>query len=133
MTCECAKLHARIAELEEEVSHLKRELGQQTNEREVARITAHFKRTTSAARPSAARLVAFLYGANGRPVHWTALLETMPARDRTREPLDRLDNNVRIWVSNARKYLGKDSIATVQGIGYRLTETGLERVASILK
>lgn len=130
MTCpHCAD---RIAELEDEIRCLKRELALSTDEREVAIISEHFRSVNGEGRPAVARMISYLYGTRGRPVHWLALLEAVPPRYERTESLDRADNLVRVWISCARKYLGRDAITTVHGVGYRLSPSGLETVSAIL-
>ena len=83
--------------------------------------------------PGIARLISCLYGAKGRAVGMATLLHAVPPRDASADPLDRADNNIRVWVWRARGALGVDAIATAHGLGYSLTPVGLEKVAAVLK
>ena len=133
MTCpHCAALRERIADLEADIEEMRRDAGMSASEADVGKLTSYHRDSVGYMRPTTARVVAYLYSAKGRPIHYLALLEGIPAKDKARDPLDRTDNIVRIWISRARKCLGKDAIATVHGIGYRLTTEGAARVAAIL-
>lgn len=114
---------ARCAELEEEVAYLRSELGVQQE----ASLTDILKVRFGLVRGWAAVLAA-LYRAKGRCVMHAQLEEAIP------NPNDRDRDNriVTVYVALLRGVLGKDAIATVWGSGYRLTESGLERVESVL-
>lgn len=113
---------------------MKRELGQAADEGQVARLSSGMRMRGAGGKyhPAAARLVMLLYGAKGRPVHWIKLLDAVAPRDLKADSLDRGDNNVRVWISDARKRLGRGAIETVNGIGYILTEEGRASVEEIL-
>lgn len=128
----CPACYQKIEDLEEENRHLRRQLCLSTDERDVALLTEAFQRKFTEARPAVARVVSYLHAAKGRPVHWLALLDVIPARYIRSGAVDRQDNLVRVWICCARKYLGKDAIKTVHGIGYRITDIGAARVAEIL-
>lgn len=114
---------ARCAELEEEVAYLRSELGVQQDASLVDILKVRFGLVRGWA-----ALLAALYRAKGRCVMRAQLEEAIPnPNDR-----DRDDRIVSVYIALLRGALGKDAIATVWGSGYRLTESGLERVEAVL-
>lgn len=139
MSCpHCADLlkayDRRCAELEEEVEFLRRELGLAADKLAVERISEAMRNRAGASRPAAARTVAALYAAKGRPLSRFDILERVPpTKEPHADPLDRGANIASVWISCARKGLGPGVIATVHGSGYRLTPEGMARVAAIVE
>lgn len=132
MTCNCCKLQARIDELEDEVRFLQRELGQATSEDVVNRLSEHMRDTDGCHRRGAARVVALLWEAKSKYVDRYTLLQAIPPKDVTADPLERSINIISVWISFARKSLGVGSIHTIMGKGYALTPEGRSKVSAIL-
>lgn len=128
----CPHCDARIADLEDEVRFLRRELGQMTDDATVTKISDAMRLRSGVGRPGAARVLALLWQAQGRPVSRYTLLEGTPPQDVTADPLDRMSNIVAIWVGMIRQCFGKDAVGTQYGKGYYLTPVGLARVSEIL-
>lgn len=129
----CPHCSDRIAELEDEVRHLQRELGQAVQEGVVDRISHAMRHKTGMFRPGAARVVALLWSTKGRSMSRYAILEACPpVKEPHADPLDRGANLVAVWVTFARKCLGPAAIETIYGKGYRLTPEGMAAVDAIL-
>lgn len=116
--------HDRIAELEERVAFLEGELrlGEKTER------AANLCRALRCTKGEAHLLLA-LYD-SGRTLHSNTLSDAIPRRWD-----DGPENNVvQVMVSRLRRNpnLGHDVIETVWGLGYRLTDSGRQRVAPIV-
>lgn len=125
MCRECDALRERIADLEYEVSELRRDLGLLASSDDVERL-----RMALRINPGVAHVISALYNAKGRTVSQWSLLEVMPT---SRDPMDRDVKIVQVRMVRARKALGADSFVTMHGTGYRMTDEGREKVAAILK
>jgi len=121
----------RCEELEERVAWLESELGLQRAADVFAKIRAAMPAVVHGnLRGRATGLVTALYKAEGRTMTSYQIMEALPALS----GIDERDPGiVKVWVCAARKTLGRDSIETVWGRGYRMTPAGLARVKAILE
>jgi DNA-binding winged helix-turn-helix (wHTH) protein len=114
MTCSCA----------EEIQYLREELGLVVRETTVADLMTRYGLTRLQGRS-----LAVLWQAKGRLVTVSYMLACTPRLDE--ESLDP-DNLVKQIVSHIRRKMGRDTIATIRGLGYRLTTEGQQRVLAAL-
>lgn len=121
----------RCEELQERVAYLESELGIQDTADIQDRLMRALRRPDAkwTKANGAARLIARLYAAKGKPVTTLQLLEATPAKAIYDE---RNAEIVKVWICFGRKTLGKDAIVTVWGFGYRLSDTGMAQVTAIL-
>lgn len=123
--------------LRDEVAYLKSELGLQQDADVLARLSKAMRARNDGLRwtwqkaTGSARIVARLYAVNGRPLSRAQLMDAAPAKTPVSD--DRWDNIIDVWVCFARKALGKDAIDTVHGLGYKLSDVGMVRVAEIVE
>lgn len=108
--------------LQEEVAYLRSELGLRVDLDHQARL-----RQALSLRPQTARLILILHAARGRTVPRAQLEEALPGAE------DRGSNYLSVYVSFARKALGRDSIETVWGQGFRLSPATLAQLSLLLK
>lgn len=82
------------------------------------------------ANPQPLKLALVMYDRNGRIVGPYELDEVLPPRvhDIERDGF----THMKVMVNRLRKRIGYDSIETVAGLGYRMTESGRAHVAGIL-
>jgi DNA-binding response OmpR family regulator len=125
----------RCEELEERVAWLESELGMQRDAQQFQKLhdamAAAFgsKRNRKEMRcGQPVELLLALYRAKGSVVSVYQLLERIPSPN----DKDRDAKIVSVWVYFARALLGKDIIDNVWGRGYRLSDTGMQRVKEIL-
>lgn len=119
----------RCPELEERIAWLESELGVQ----QAADMHQRLRRGLGHSAPranGATRLISVLYAAHGRPLSYCQLLEGIPPQAGGDDERD--SKIVAVWVSHARKALGRGLIETCWGYGYRLSDDGMARVAAIL-
>lgn len=122
----------RCAELEEEISYLKSELGLQNSydaERKIRdAVFARMKEIPgSRGATGVARLLSVLYAARGKPVVVWQVLERMGSHSSECGKL------VAVQVCHARKVFGKDVIGNIWARGYYLTPTGMETVRALME
>lgn len=123
----------RCADLEERVAWLESELGLQSRADRLGRLRDALhkaKGSTRCGSGGATRLLLALYAAKGKPVSRFGLMEASPPANGEEDERD--TKILDVWVCHARKLVGRDGIRNVYGFGFRLTETGMARVASIL-
>lgn len=128
MSCSCAALE----EARERIAWLESELGMRGRAEVADRLRRALHQPGQQRHAfGAAKMLAALYTAQGRPLSLYQLMEASPPASGAIED-DRDPKLVVVWISSARKGLGFDAIATVWGHGYRLTPEGIARVAEIL-
>lgn len=110
----------RITDLEERVAYLEGELGLSINATRLGRLMAFGMQC------SQAHIALALYQANGRVLSADQLDDALPTGER--EPR----NFVKVAINRVRGAIGADCIETVNGLGYRATDVGRERLAAIL-
>lgn len=103
----------RIADLEERVAYLERELGLSRDLTRVGSLVA------KGWRGNPARIALALAYANGRILSDAQLADALPDRDRADD-----SNNIKAHMWWVRKMMGYDAVETVRGIGYRMTPKG---------
>lgn len=121
---------SRCDDLEEQVAWLRSELGLQRDLATENRLCETIPRGAHAGRPQLARFVMALYAAKGRPVTRFQLLEACPPT--TADEDSRSEKILDVWVWRARGWLGRDAVLTLHGKGYRLSESGMAKVAALL-
>ena len=108
-------LHARIEGLEEEIRAYRRDAGLEADQQLVPALQDVFRLSTRQA-----LVLSLLLNARGRVVSRSLMMDAIyEGRDEAEAKI--LD----VWITKIRKQLGKASIATVWGSGYRLTDAGL--------
>lgn len=115
----------RIETLEAEVAYWKAEAQRNVEVDTVTRLRDAFGLT-----PAEAWLVGMLYAANGRVVRRERLCEDVPGgswEDRAEG-----SNIVEVFVSKARRKIGRDSIETVRYHGYRIAPAMAARIDAVL-
>ena len=118
----------RCAELEETIIQLKAAMKDNPQEDLVLALRQRLsKRMLRTGRPQVARFVAILYLRRGKYVGSNRLLDLIPGRNEDRNP-----EIVRVWAFAARGALPEGSIQTTQGVGYRLTDTGIAFLDNLL-
>ena len=134
MTCAaCAEREVRLQIAEERVRQLEDELGAQNASVFLTRLLeSPAFLTIKGGRPQACQVIAALYGAKGKVVSHQRLFQVVPPRDLGADD-DRGPNFMSVLVHRARKALGLDAIQNVHGVGYRLTDVGMARVAAIIE
>ncbi len=115
-------LEQRIAELEEEVSLLRRRLALEADEDAVFRIAARWSLTGTEA-----ALVAILYHAAPRALSKGAICDVLPSR-KGRED----DEVADVFVCKIRKKVGKGCIETVRGFGFRISAEFREAIRPLV-
>jgi DNA-binding response OmpR family regulator len=116
--CEnCRVLEAKIAELETFLAP--------PDEEDVLAIRAAF-----GCERNAAALIFRLYEADGGMVTKRVLARGRPGIAKEKGPND-VDNSA-VYVCRARRFMGKNSIYTVHGVGYGLTPEGISLVSQKL-
>lgn len=132
MTCAACRIRdERLAIAEERILQLEAELGAQAASLLLARLLELPAFVQASGRPQVCKLVAALYGARGRVVSLQRLFAVIPSQAGPGDD-ERHSNFMSVLVHRARKALGADAIQNVHGVGYRLTDRGLDRVAAIL-
>lgn len=116
---------ARCEDLQEQVAFLKSELGIREDAEGLDRL-----RKPIGVAPGVAALILRLYDGGGKLVTYDQLHEAIPAVLTNQE--DRNFRIVQVYCTRARQALGRDAIATVWGIGYRLTDVGRATVAGLV-
>jgi DNA-binding response OmpR family regulator len=114
----------RIAELQEEVAYLKAELGLVEDREKVDRLRAAYGLS-----PGSARLLLALYAAKGALRTTYQLLDAIPPVSGS----DRDVSLVSVWVCHLRRAMGRDVVKNSFGLGYRVTETGMEQVRAVIE
>ena len=117
-------------ELEEQVAYLKSELGLVAESDALHTLRLAMRVPGSVGRRGPAMVVMALYKAHGRTLSKHQIMEAVPPRsggDDNREP-----KIIDVWVSRARKSLGRDAIENVWGQGARLSPQGMALVAGLL-
>ena len=112
----------RIAELEYENAWLKAELGLVA---ERATVVAQDLKLT----PQQARLALLLFAAYPRPLNRDVLDARLP---NVWHGEDRCAEAIRVLVWQTRQRTGKHFIVTCGHLGYRLSESGRQRIAGVL-
>jgi DNA-binding response OmpR family regulator len=124
----------RCDELRERVAWLESELGLQRDQTDVEalrRVILRFRyRSGGIGSAHCARMLLALYRAGGRAMSRYQLMEAAPPSGGGED--DRNANLVGVMMCLARRALGYGAIENVWGSGYRLTPTGIARVAEIL-
>ena len=120
----------RCEELQESVAWLESELGIQRSADRVERIKSALFPYRRSGRGQAAYLLEALYAAKGKVMTKLQILEALPSPSRNEERGLKL---VDVVVCIARASLGKGAIQTVWGLGYRMTDAGLEAIRAILE
>lgn len=111
----------RIAELEDEVSHLKRQLGLVADNAMVTKVMRRWRLTGSEA-----QLLVALHDAKGRACSKDHLLDALYGQGEGPE-IKIID----VFVCKLRKKIGAEKISTVWGRGYMLSAAGCEALDAI--
>lgn len=130
MCARCDELLDQNEALAAEVAYLRSELGLRLDADHEHRLKAAFPKG-QVARGLCARMVLALYQAEGRTVTALQLLDAAPPRNPASDD-ERQHQLVTTVACHVRKALGPDAIENVWGVGYRLTETGIAKVRTIL-
>ena len=108
--------------LAEEVAYLKGELGLQYDEAELQRLQGAF-----GLQRGPAQFLRVLRNAQGRVVPHLQVLEALPGSE------DRSPTLLSVYAWRLRGALGRATVEAVRGVGYRLRQAGLDRVAQALE
>lgn len=112
-------------DLRDEIANLRQDLGLATVLDECSRL-----KTRYGLEPSAAKILLTLYRSSTHVLRFEQVDDVTPA---TRQFRDRDPSSIlKIWVWQIRKRIGRDSIETIWGEGYRLTPLGVSVVARAL-
>lgn len=111
---------ARCEELEEEIAYLKSELGQVSDVSVLA-----IMRTLYGIRPQASRIIEKLYRARPRVLNKIRISEALVGDGDSERLVD-------VFVSHARKALGRDAILTHWGAGYSIGPLGIAAMEASL-
>lgn len=120
----------RCADLEERVAWLESELGLRRDAERIERLKRAIPAYRLGGRGQAAHLLDALYAAKGRTLTKLQILEALPSPAGNDERGLKL---VDVVVCIARAGLGKSAIETIWGVGYRLTDEGIQIVRAIVE
>lgn len=121
MVARIAKLELENERLTEERDHYRRECEQA----ELVDFAKVFLPATLDVRSAVAEIIARLWSARGRTVTFGALLDMLELKG-----FPALET-LRVYISHARRVLGKAAVVNVRDSGYLLTEEGLARVDAL--
>ena len=110
----------RIADLQERIAYLERELGLSLEQTRIARLIGYGMTR------SQAHVVLALHQAAGRTLSADQLDDTLPRGERDAR------NFIKVITNRARAIVGADAIETVRGVGYRISGNGAARVERML-
>lgn len=114
----CPKCNVELQILREENKELRRQLAYEINTQIAERLRLVFGLTKQQG-----AILEALRGAQGRVVQYEALDGFMePLRDRNDE--NDIRNLAKVQVHRIRRAMGAESISTVLGVGYRLSDVG---------
>lgn len=114
----------RIADLQEQVAHLRRELGIACRENERETLRRYWRLT-----PMESHIIAMLNSAAGRYVGKGSIAEML---EEVGSKAEFEDANIKVMVCRIRLKCGPGLIETAHGMGYRLSAVGRARVYQAL-